>query len=210
MRLHPALLDSQAGLAGHPELGHRFLQQPLYRMPVDIAGDERRLLDRPPRDRAAPVPLFAKLGAKSWRGRGAAPIISEQRCLLAQIERMLDAPTDLQRRYLALVRPWCARLDLILFRYLDFSDVSEARWRVGRGGAQLSSVCLRGASAAHARAGQDAMRALALAVGKALGVDAVVDLAVGPDGAVSILEVNPGRDGLPVRPGPDRRSGTPC
>ncbi|MGR4862754.1 hypothetical protein [Caulobacter sp. LARHSG274] len=160
-------------------------------MRVDITGDVPRLIEPPPRAWAAPFPLFLKLGAKSWRDCGALRTISEQQGFLPSVEAMFSRLSNSQKRYLALVRSSHEQLDLTLFRYVDFSDVSEARWRVQGGKAVLSSCCLRGSSARHARASHQLMRDLAASTGLALGVDAIVDLALQPCGRVSILEINP-------------------
>jgi hypothetical protein len=199
--LHPAFLDGQAGLGQDSQFAPLFFQHPAYRMPVDITGDVPRLIERPSREWSAPFPLFLKLGAKSWRDCGTLRTISEQQGFLPCVEALFSRLSERQKRYLSLVRPFHDRLDLSLFRYVDFSDISEARWLVQRGRVVFSSCCLRGSSAEHARAGHHRMRDLAALIGAALGVDAIVDLALRPCGTISILEINPSPGDLAFKSG---------
>lgn len=188
---HPALLDSHAGLGDDPDIGPYFFQHPRYRFPVDISRDVPRLIEPPAADWTAPLALFPKLGAKSWRDRGDLATIGVHQPVRPAIEAMLARLSPRQHRYLSLVRKSIDRVDLSLYAYVDFADISEARWQVTQGKPRLTSQCLRGASAAPAREAHDAMRALAASVGSALSVDAMLDIAVRPCGAVAILEINP-------------------
>ncbi|TFI58723.1 hypothetical protein E2493_08830 [Sphingomonas parva] len=165
-------------------------------MAVDITGDVPRLVEPPSRAWTATFPLFAKLGAKSWRDSGSLRIIPEQQPVAQAIECMLSRLSARQERYLTLAKALRTRLELVLFRYADFGEISEARWRVRRGEASLSSGCFRGASAAIARASTGAMKDLAEATAAAVGADAIVDLAMRPCGTLSILEINPDRAAL--------------
>jgi hypothetical protein len=189
--VHPALFDSLAGLDAVPALAARLFQTPAFRFPLDIASGVPRLLDPPPVDWHLPAPMMAKLGAKSWRDGGSLRVLGDELPFLSQVGALLAAPTDVQQRYLAIVRALTGQLDLALFAYRDFTSVSEFRWRVVSGRATCSSRCLRGGSVALADGAVDSMQTLVLDVAAALGADAIVDLAIEADGRVSILEVNP-------------------
>jgi hypothetical protein len=189
--VHPALLDSLAGLDAVPSVAAQLFQTPVFRFPLDIASGVPRLIDPPPVDWHLPAPMVAKLGAKSWRDDGSLRVLGEERPFMAQANSLLAAPTEVQQRYLAIVRTVTAQLDLALFAYRDFTSVSEFRWRVVSRRATCTSRCLRGRSAALADGAVDPMRLLALRVAATLGTDAIVDLVLERSGRVSILEVNP-------------------
>jgi hypothetical protein len=202
---HPALLDSLAGLGNDPEVALPLFQQPLLSLSVDITSGRPRLVTPLSADVKAPLPLFAKLGAKSWRDGGSLRIIGTERPLVDAIAAMLASLTPHQHRYLTRVRPHTHQIALSFFAYRDFSNIGEVRWRVANGRAVSTSRCLRGEARAVGPDVEERMHALALNIGDVLGCNAIVDLAIEPTGKISILEINP-----PVTPGwaaaPEARS----
>jgi hypothetical protein len=203
-------LDSGGPLDAHPALTARLFQRPAFRFQADIGPDPPRLVQPPPPDWSLGFPGFAKLGAKSWRDGGRLRIIPELIPFVPAIAGLLAELSTNQRRYLELVRPYHSRLDLAVFRYVDFSDISEVRWVWRDGRARLSSGCYRGLSAERAHRAADEMRGLIEKVSLFLPSRVVVDLAIGPEGNISILELNPlgsptagrdpGRSAIPSAP----------
>lgn len=192
-----ALLDSAGGLDRNAAVAATLFQRPAFRFPLDIRNDPPRLVAPPPADWRTGFAAFAKLGAKSWRDGGSLRIIPAEQPLVPAARRLLASLSGRQRRYLDEVRRHHGCLDLMVFRYVDFSDISEARWWWHDGRARMSSCCLRGRSAAHARKGGEAMRRLIASLAPSLPPRIIVDLAIEPDGRISVLELNPGPD----RPG---------
>jgi len=189
--MDPLLLDSLGGLDADTATARLLFQTPAFRYPVDLIAIPPRLIDPPGPAWHPGFPAFLKLGAKSWRDSGRLRIVQEHCAFLAAATALLSTLTSRQRRYLNCVRDHSDRLDLAVFPYVDFSDISEIRWRCREGRASLSSWCFRGASAACAGASREAMRDLVYAVMPSLPSSFTIDLAIEPEGRISILEINP-------------------
>lgn len=168
------------------------LSRPLRSAPVQALGRGYRLQAPEAFAEAATVPVFPKLGIKSWRDAGGLGVIYEGVPLLAIVGPLLRAPTQAQR---LMARAWQRAgrtLQLHLWPYLDFSDITEARYLVRAGVARQSSACLRGASAAHYAQNAVRMARLAGDVAQQLQpVPWIVDLALLPDDSLKVVEINP-------------------
>lgn len=188
--LSPAWRDGLAGLDRDPDLAPLLFQTPMRRIAVDITSAPRlaKALDLFER---APHALVAKLGAKSWRDHGSLRVINEGLPIATELANLLASITSQQARYLDCIRPHLGNIELSLFRYVDFSRISEARWRVRAGRAWRTSQCRRNMSDALLADAQDDMMQLALKVSSALGGDAIVDCTIERSGRVRVLEVNP-------------------
>jgi len=137
--------------------------------------------------------LFGKLGIKSWRDGGSLRPIFQGMPLEPVVRRLLSQPTAAQR---LVARAWLdsgTPLELHLYAYRDFSQVSEVRWQVDPRGVRFISACQRGQSAGLLGAAMPRMRALATRVAAALPPTAhIVEFACLPDGEVRLVEINPG------------------
>lgn len=169
------------------------LNQPLFSIPVQAAGDgfapERWPADLPAE---APVDLFGKLGIKSWRDGGSLSPIFRGGELRPMVEYLLSQPTAAQR---TVARAWLETdtpLMLHLYRFHDFSQISEVRWQTDPRGVHFVSACQRGASAELLGPAMAPMRALAAQVASLLPPRAhIVEIACRPDGAARLVEINP-------------------
>lgn len=140
----------------------------------------------------APQALMPKLGIKTWRDAGGLGIIYAGVAMIAVLNPLLRAPTAPQR---LMARSWArtgTALKLYLSPYLDFSDISEARFLAHAGSCRRISACLRGQSASRfdalaPRLGQMAQQwAASLPAG-----GWILDLALRPDDRIGLVEVNP-------------------
>jgi hypothetical protein len=188
--MHPAWRDGLAGLDRDPGLAPLLFQTPVRRIPVDIRSGPRLAEVLDPQERAHNA-LVAKLGAKSWRDGGSLRVINEGRPIASELANLLASLTSHQARYLDCIRPHVAQIELSLFRYVDFSRISEARWQVRAGRAWRTSQCRRNMPEALLTDAQDNMMQLALKVSNKLGRDAIVDCTIERSGQVRVLEVNP-------------------
>lgn len=168
------------------------LARPLRSAPVQAQGRGYRLRAPEAWADAAAVPLFPKLGIKSWRDAGGLGVIYEGVPLLAVVGPLLRAPTQAQR---LMARAWQRAgqaLQVHLWPYQDFADITEARFLVRGGVARLSSACLRGASAPHYAQNAVRMARLAGELAQQLRpVPWIVDLALLPDDSLKVVEINP-------------------
>lgn len=168
------------------------LSRPVRSAPVQAQGRSFRLRAPEAFAEVAAVPLFPKLGIKSWRDAGGLGVIYEGVPLLAVVGPLLRAPTEAQR---LMARAWQRAgrtLQVHLWPYLDFTDVTEARYLVRAGVARQSSACLRGASAPQYAPNVVRMARLADEVAQhLLPVPWIVDLALLPDDNLRVVEINP-------------------
>lgn len=168
------------------------LSRPVRSAPVQAQGRGFRLVAPEAFAEAAAVPLFPKLGIKSWREAGGLGVIYEGVAPLAVVAPLLRAPTDAQR---LMARAWQRAgrpLQVHLWPYLDFTDITEARYLVRAGGARFTSACLRGASAPRYEPSVVRMVRLAEEVAQHLPpVPWIVDLALLPDESLRVVEINP-------------------
>jgi len=177
-----------------PPLRAALLNQPVFSIPVKAAGNAFEPAQWPAALPAeAPRDLFGKLGIKSWRDGGSLRPIFQGMPLEPVVRRLLSQPTAAQR---LVARAWLdsgTPLELHLYAYRDFSQVSEVRWQVDPRGVRFISACQRGQSAGLLGAAMPRMRALATRVAAALPPTAhIVEFACLPDGEVRLVEINPG------------------
>ena len=176
-----------------PPLRAASLNQPVFSIPVTAVRDgfepERWPADLPAE---APVDLFGKLGIKSWRDGGSLSPIFRGGPLRPMVEYLLSQPTAAQR---TVARAWLKTgtpLMLHLYRFQDFSQISEVRWQTDPRGVHFVSACQRGASGDVLGEAMAPMRALAAQVAALLPPRAhIVELACRPDGATRLVEINP-------------------
>ncbi len=168
------------------------LSRPLRSAPVQAHGRGYRLHAPEAFAEAAAVPVFPKLGIKSWRDAGGLGVVYEGVSPLAVVGPLLRAPTPAQR---LMARAWQRAgrtLQVHLWPYLDFVDVTEARFLVRAGVARRSSACLRGTSAPQYEQNAVRMARLAEKVAQQLPpAPWIVDLALLPDDSLKVVEVNP-------------------
>jgi hypothetical protein len=107
------------------------MNQPLFSVPLKAAGNgfepERWPAAMPAE---APEDLFGKPGIKSWRDCGSLRPIFRGMPLRPVVEQLLSQPTAPQR---IVAKAWLdggTPLMLHLYRYRDFSQVSEVHWQV--------------------------------------------------------------------------------
>jgi hypothetical protein len=168
------------------------LSRPVCSAPVQVHGSGFRL--RAPEAWAEPATtaMYPKLGIKSWRDAGGLGVIYVGVPLLAVVAPLLRAPTQAQR---VMVRAWQRAgqtLQVHLWPYQDFADVTEARYLVRGGVARATSVCLRGASAPRFAHSAARLQRLAQDVAEQLApAPWIIDLAVLPDDSLKVVEVNP-------------------
>jgi len=177
-----------------PPLRAALLNQPVFSIPVKAAANAFEPAQWPAALPAeAPRDLFGKLGIKSWRDGGSLRPIFQGMPLEPVVRRLLSQPTAAQR---LVARAWLdsgTPLELHLYAYRDFSQVSEVRWQVDPRGVRFISACQRGQSAGLLGAAMPRMRALATRVAAALPPTAhIVEFACLPDGEVRLVEINPG------------------
>lgn len=190
--IHEKLLRSEFPRLPQP-VRDAFLSAPVLSLPVMPAGDTFVLADVLAADRPAQDALIPKLGIKSWQSGGALGVIYRGVSMRAVLTTLLRAPTRAQK---LAARAWTATgtpLHVHLSPYVDFSDVSEARYLVRSGTCTRTSACLRGASAGLMDASCAALAGYAADV--AVHLDAgiwIIELAMRPDGAIRVVEVNPG------------------
>jgi hypothetical protein len=105
--------------------------------------------------------------------------------------RLIARLTPQQLDYLARIRCLVASVDLSLYRYVDFTCISEARWTFINGHARLVSSCLRQLPADQFDLARNDMNRLVRELGTKLGFDCIVDCTIELCGRVRVLEVNP-------------------
>ena len=176
-----------------PAVRATFVVQPLLSVPIEADGEGFKVVSWASLPAAAPRALFAKLGVKSWRDGGSLRVMYAGVPMRPALESMLAAPTRAQR---LAARAWLDNdvpLELHLFPYVDFTDISESRWLVDPRAINCLSVCERGASATRLRGAVPHMHRLAQAIGTALPPRrTLVDIAGLPDGSVRLVDINPG------------------
>lgn len=170
------------------------LAPPVLKASVEPAADDGFRLTRPEDlDRPARQALMPKLGIKSWRDAGGLGVIYEGVGMAAVLGVLLRNPTSAQT---LMARAWTrtgTRLQMFLSPYVDFSDVSEARYLALGGTCRRISACLRGRSGAHFEDDADRLALAAADMADALGSGAwILDLALLPSRAIGLVEVNPG------------------
>lgn len=177
-----------------PQLRAVLLNQPLFSVPLKAAGNgfaPERWPSAMPTE--APEDLFGKLGIKSWRDGGSLRPIFRGMPLRPVVEHLLSQPTAPQR---TVAKAWLdsgTPLMLHLYRYRDFSQVSEVRWQVDPRGVRFVSACQRGASADQLGAAMPKMHVLAAQVAAQLPPTShIVEMACLPDGTIRLVEINPG------------------
>jgi hypothetical protein len=176
-----------------PDIQKLLLTPPLRSLDVVLAGDGFALADPAAAPGNAPQALVPKLGIKSWRDGGSLNVIHDGVPLAAALQKILARPTAAQR---TLAQAWLQTgqpLQVHLMAYVDFTDISEARFLASPREVRAVSQCLRGASAASV---PGLMPRLDAAVKKLVALlpprSHVIDLACLPDGNLRVVEINPG------------------
>ncbi len=168
------------------------LVKPLMSLPVHTAGAGFELLLTAELERPAPVTLMPKLAIKGWRDAGTLGLIYEGVTMLKVARLLLSRPTPPQR---TVARAWLQTgnpLHLHLLPYVDFSEISEARYLVNSREVRLVSTCLRGRSASVLGQSIITMQRVAKDIGALLPRRShVIDLACLGDGALRVVEINP-------------------
>ncbi|HEX7686451.1 MAG TPA: hypothetical protein VF453_02035 [Burkholderiaceae bacterium] len=144
------------------------------------------------REAAAAHDLFPKLGIKSWRDSGSSRLIARGMPMRPVIEAILSIPTWQQRTLMTAWTVTGAQLNLYLYPFVDFTDISESRWLASAHGCRFVSGCQRGRSAPLFGAALRNMQRLAAQIAQAMGDDPqVVELGMLPSGEVRLVEINP-------------------
>ena len=139
--------------------------------------------------------LLPKLGVKSWRDSGRLRLVRPHMGAAPQVQALLSRLTRAQMIMLKAYSSIAAPLYLYLFPYIDFSDISEARYLCRAGSAKFVSVCLRGESQRLFQSNRDKLAAQAQAIAKGFGdLSVVIDMALCPDRSTYLVDVNPGLD----------------
>ena len=176
-----------------PAVQKLLLAPPLKSLDVVAAGDGFALARPAAAPGVAAQALVPKLGIKSWRDGGSLNVIHDGVPLAQALQKILARPTLAQR---TLAQAWLMSdqpLQVHLSAYLDFADISEARWLAGPREVRAISQCLRGASAASVPGLMPRLQAAALKLVEQLPPRShVIDLACLPDGNLRVLEINPG------------------
>lgn len=176
-----------------PGIQEKLLSPPLLSFDVARSGLGFVLANPAAAKGPAPQSLMPKLGIKSWRDGGSLKIIYDGVPLAAGLEWILAHPTPAQR---SLVRAWLDTsqpLKLHLSAYVDFTNISEARFLAGPREVRAVSQCCRGSSAASMTERTSQLYALAAELVVQLPPrNHLIDLACLPDGTLHVLEINPG------------------
>lgn len=176
-----------------PALQKLVLAPPLQSLDVVPDGPGFALARRAAAPGPARQALVPKLGIKSWRDGGSLNVIQDGVPLADALQKMLARPTAAQR---TLAQAWLRNglpLQVHLSAYLDFTDISEARFLAGPREVRAVSQCLRGASASMVAGLMPRLRAAAAKLVEQLPPRShVIDLACLSDGNIRVVEVNPG------------------
>lgn len=166
--------------------------KPVLATPVALSGNGFRLLNPDELTKPVQQSLVPKLGVKSWRESGRLGVIYKGLSPIAVLEPLLRTPTNAQRLIAkAWMRNGCT-LNVYLSPYVDFPEVTEARFLVQRGTPRLISVCLRGRSASHFSVLASQMSNGAKVVAQHLGPSSwIIDIALFPNKIIRLVEVNP-------------------
>jgi hypothetical protein len=182
-----------------PAIRSAMLAPPLFVVPLraSAAGFEAESWVGVPE--IAPRNLFPKLAIKSWRDGGSLQLIARGMPLRPVVEQLLSHPTAPQQ---AIARAWEHQglpLKLYLFPFVDFSDVSEARWLAEPTGVSFISACRRGTSARHLGSALTSMCQFADGLAKQLPPRThILELGLFPSGEIHLVEVNPALQPLEV------------
>ncbi len=171
----------------------QMLALPMWVLPIVPKGDHYALATPGAWDRPAPQALVPKLAIKTWRDAGTLGVVYEGVQMRPILDALLARPSRAQRIVAQAWTDSASPLKLYLTPYVDFSDISEARFLAGPHELRLVSRCLRGASTTRMGAAIPVMRALAHRLAGELPPRShVLDFACLPDGSVKLVEVNPG------------------
>jgi len=176
-----------------PDIQKLLLSPPVKSLDVHAAGNGFALTAPDAAQIPAPAALLPKLGIKSWRDAGTLNVINDGIPLAAALDKILARPTSAQR---VSAKAWLMNglpLQVHLSLYLDFTDISEARYLAGPREIRAISQCLRGASAAGVPSLLPRLQAaVKMLVDQLPPRSHVIDLACLPDGNLRIVEINPG------------------
>jgi hypothetical protein len=171
-----------------------FATAPLLRATVHADGAGFALDDPAALDYPAPQALLPRLAIKTWRDSGALGTIYAGLNMAAAAAQLLAQPTAAQRRVAAAWLRNEVPLQLMLWPYQDYSEVSEVRFLALPGrAAQRVSACLRGASGPRLGALLPRLQQAAGSIAAQLPAQPyIVDLALFADGRIALVDLNPG------------------
>lgn len=151
----------------------------------DRSGDRLEITAPDLGDLTLPATIFAKLGPKSWRNGPGATCSAD--LLMARLAR----PTPQQLALVEQISFSAAPIWLTLSAPRNFSAITECRVQISRDAVAVRSCCIRGR-----KINQVALHDFAVQIALALDRPVVADIAILPDGALALVDLNPLGDTL--------------